>query len=135
MAGGAENKEEGGEGQKWHGRCLNRLGARVMGVSAPFSDIGSRSNGPEQRGLDRWASGLCEREAWADRRERRNAARHDFEDRNVRRKYGQRCRYIFNGWAIKWTPNATKLGRRPVYTIIRPHAKLHPIPRTFLCHL
>ena len=40
------------------GRCLNRLGARVRGVLRPFSDIGSRSNGPERRGLDRWASGL-----------------------------------------------------------------------------
>ena len=38
---------------------------------------------------------------------------------------------IFNGWAVKRTPNATKLGRRPVYTIIRPHDKLQPIPRTF----
>ena len=45
---------------------------------------------------------------------------------------GMGCR--FNGWAIKWTPNATKLGRRSVYTIIRPHDKLQPILRTFLCH-
>ena len=43
--------------------------------------------------------------------------------------------YIFNGWAVKRTPNATKLGRRPVYTIIIPHDKLQPIPRTFLCQL
>ena len=41
---------------------------------------------------------------------------------------------MFNGWAVKWTPNATKLDRRSVYTIIRPHAKLHPIPRTFFGH-
>ena len=40
-----------------------------------------------------------------------------------------------DGWAIKRTPNAMKFGRRSVYTIIRPHAKLQPIPRTFLCHL
>ena len=42
---------------------------------------------------------------------------------------------IFNGWANKWTPDAMKLGRRSVYTIIRPHDKLHHIPRTFLRHL
>ena len=58
-----------------------------------------------------------------------------FGDRNIRRTYRKRYRYTFNGWAVKRTPNATKLGRRPTYAIIRPHANLHPIPRTFLCHL
>ena len=38
-------------------------------------------------------------------------------------------------WGVKWTPNAMKLGRRPSYTIIRPHAKFQPIPRTFSGHL
>ena len=38
-------------------------------------------------------------------------------------------------WAIKRTPNAMKLGRRSIYTIIRPHANSHPIPRTFSGHL
>ena len=37
----------------------------------------------------------------------------------------------FNGWAIKWTPNAMKHGRRSVYTIIGPHDKMQPIPRIF----
>ena len=45
------------------------------------------------------------------------------------------CGYMFNGWAIKRTPNATKFDSRSTYTIIRPHANFHPIPRTFLCHL
>ena len=58
-----------------------------------------------------------------------------FGDRNIRRRYRKRYRYTFNGWAVKRTPNATKLDRWSLYTIIRPHAKLHPIPRTFLCHL
>ena len=58
-----------------------------------------------------------------------------FGDRNVRRRYRQRYHYMSKGWADKRTPNATKLGRRSVYTIIRPHDKLQPIPRTFLCHL
>ena len=38
------------------------------------------------------------------------------------------------GWAVKRAPNATKLDRRSVYTIIRPHAKFQHIPKTFLCH-
>ena len=53
------------------------------------------------------------------------------ETENIRRRYRQRYRYMSNGWAVKRTPNATKLARRPVYTIIRPHDKLQPIPRTF----
>ena len=58
-----------------------------------------------------------------------------FGDRNIRRRYRKRYRYTFNGWAVKRTPNATKLGRRPTYTIIRPHAKFQPNPRTFSGHL
>ena len=42
---------------------------------------------------------------------------------------------IVNGWAIKRTPNAMKLGRRPTYNITRPHANSHPILRTFSGHL
>ena len=42
---------------------------------------------------------------------------------------------IVNGWAIKRTPNAMKLGRRPTYNIKTPHANFHPIPRTFSGHL
>ena len=42
---------------------------------------------------------------------------------------------IVNGWAIKRTPNAMKLDRRSIYTIIRPHANFQPIPRTFSGHL
>ena len=38
-------------------------------------------------------------------------------------------------WSVKRTPNAMKLGRRPIYTIIRPHANFQPIPRTFSSHL
>ena len=42
---------------------------------------------------------------------------------------------IVHRWGVKWTPNAMKLGRRPTYTIIRPHAKFQPNPRTFSGHL
>ena len=38
-------------------------------------------------------------------------------------------------WGIKQTPNAMKLDRRSIYTIIRPHANFQPIPRTFSGHL
>ena len=38
-------------------------------------------------------------------------------------------------WGIKQTPNALKLGTRPTSNITRPHAKSHPIPRTFSGHL
>ena len=38
-------------------------------------------------------------------------------------------------WGIKRSPNAMKLDRRSVYTIIRPHVNSHPIPRTFSGHL
>ena len=79
--------------------------------------------------------GCAEGGGWAEKREEKVARQQFPETENVRRKYRQRCRYIFNGWAIKRAPNVTKLDRRSVYTIIRSHAKLHPIPRTFLCHL
>ena len=42
---------------------------------------------------------------------------------------------IFIRWGVKRTPNAMKLGRRSIYTIIRPHVNSHPIPRTFSSHL
>ena len=38
---------------------------------------------------------------------------------------------MFNGWAIKWTPNATKLGRRPTGNKTTPHANFHPIQSPF----
>ena len=82
----------------------------------------------------RWAAVGCARKSQGlrDRRERGPAAVSKTETSDEGTGNGTA---IFNGWAIKWTPNATKLGRRPVYTIIRPHDKLQPIPRTFLCHL
>ena len=42
---------------------------------------------------------------------------------------------LFNGWAFKRTPNAMKLDKRSIYTIIRPHANFKPNPRTFSDHL
>ena len=42
---------------------------------------------------------------------------------------------IVNRWGVKRTPNAMKLDRRSIYTIIRPHVNSHPIPRTFSGHL
>ena len=42
---------------------------------------------------------------------------------------------IVNRWGVIRTPNAMKFDRRSVYTIIRPHANFHPIPRTFSGHL
>ena len=70
------------------------------------------------------------------RGEGRNAAQLLFPDtENVRRIDLLYCGCRVNGWAIKWTPNATKLDRRSVYTIIRPQAKLHPNSRTFFMPL
>ena len=42
---------------------------------------------------------------------------------------------IVNRWGVKQTPNAMKLDRRSIYTIIRPHVNSHPILRTFSGHL
>ena len=76
----------------------------------------------------------CEERAWTEGREERcrPAAVSEAETSDEGTDGGTA---MFNGWVVKRTPNATKLDRRSVYTIIRPHAKLHPIPRTFLCHL
>ena len=38
-------------------------------------------------------------------------------------------------WGVKQTLNAMKLGRRPTYTIIKPHTNFQPNPRTFFGHL
>ena len=38
-------------------------------------------------------------------------------------------------WGLKQTPNAMKLDRRSIYTIIRPHTKFQTIPGTFSGHL
>ena len=38
-------------------------------------------------------------------------------------------------WGVKRTPNAMKLDRRAIYTIIRPHANFQSILRTFSSHL
>lgn len=45
------------------------------------------------------------------------------------------CGHMFNGWAIKRAPNATKIDRRPADNITTPHANFHHIPRTFSGHL
>ena len=50
----AEGRGRLGALKKGKGGFLNGQWSRVRGF-APFSDIGSRSNGPERRGLDRWA--------------------------------------------------------------------------------
>ena len=76
----------------------------------------------------------CAEGGWAEKREEK-AARQQFPNRKCLTLDRLYRGYILNGWAVKRVPNATKLGRQSVYTIIRPHDKLQPIPRTFLCHL
>ena len=73
-------------------------------------------------------SGLCRR-SQAERREerpgdcfRRPKTSDYFTDYNVA---------IVIRWGVKQTPNAMKLDRRSIYTIIRPHANFQPNPRTF----
>ena len=39
--------------------------------------------------------------------------------------------YAVNRWGIKRPPNGTKIDRRSTYTKTTPHAKFHPILRTF----
>ena len=78
--------------------------------------------------------GLC-RMPWAEKRGMKCGPARFPDIENVRRIYRLYRGYIFNGWAVKQTPNAMKLGRRSVYTIIRPHDKLQPIPRTFFLPL
>ena len=54
-----------------------------------------------------------------------------FGDRNVRRIYRLYRGYLFNGWAVKRTPNATKLDRRSIGSVPRLLGKSQPNPRMF----
>ena len=69
------------------------------------------------------------------REEKRGKARQQFsETENVRRLTGYIAAIVIR-WGVKRTPNAMKLGRRPIYTVTTPHANFQPIPRTFSSHL
>ena len=109
--------------------CIYRVGIRVRGVWRGFraSDFD-----PTVRGGGRLGEGLvgCV-ECIGLIRERGPTAASETETSDEGTGSGTA---MFNGWAVKLTPNATKLDRRSVYTIIRPHAKLQPIPRTFFGH-
>ena len=86
-----------------------------------------------QRGVGMGLGGLW-RAGWSERRGERNSPTRFPETKNVRRYTGYTAALV-NGWAIKRTPNAMKLDRRSIYTIIRLHVNSHPIPRTFSAHL
>lgn len=69
------------------------------------------------------------------RRERRNATRQPFpETKNVRHLTDYNAAIVIY-WGIKRTLNVMKLGRRSIYTKIRPDANFQPIPRTFSSQL
>ena len=113
--------------------CLNRLGARVRGFWRGFGPSDLDLAVPDARRGRLGLGGLC-RGGWAERRGEKCSPA-TVSETETPDEYTDYIAVIFNGWAVKRTPNATKLGRRPAYTIIRPHDKLQPIPRTFLCHL
>jgi len=76
-------------------------------------------------------SGLCRQ----SREEREVKAWQQFsEAENVRRSTNYNVAVVIR-WGVKRTPNAMKFDKRSIYTIIRPHANFHPIPRTFSSHL
>ena len=77
----------------------------------------------------------CEQRPQAERREEKERPDSSFRRPKTSDDLTDYIVAIVNGWAIKQTPNAMKLGRRPTYNIKTPHANFHPIPRTFSGHL
>src|SRR3954463_4432725 len=65
------------------------------------------------------------------REEGRDAARHGFRRPKTSDDLTDYIVAIVNGWGIKRTPNAMKLGKRSTNNKTTPHANFHPIPRTF----
>ena len=68
------------------------------------------------------------------REEKREARRLFLETENVRCLTDYIVAIAIH-WGVKQTPNALKIDRRSIYTIIRPRANFQPIPRTFSGHL
>ena len=120
--------------QIWKGGGLYKVGARVRGFWG-LPEPRSRSGGSGRR-VDlvgcRWANCDCvEDRGLRERRERESAARQLFpETENVRCLTDYNAAIVIR-WGIKRSPNAMKLERRSIYTIIRPHANFQPILRTF----
>ena len=69
------------------------------------------------------------------REEGRDAAQHGFRRPKTSDEKTGYIAAIVKRWGVKRNPIAMKLGRRRTYTIIRPHAKFQPIPKTFSGHL
>ena len=78
-------------------------------------------------------SGLCGRPQ-AEKREERRPGDCFRRPKTSDEKTGYNAAIVIR-WGVERTPNVMKLGRRPTYTIIRPHANFQPIPRTFSGHL